>query len=147
MKKFVVIAVLLQLCLSVLEVTSEPQFGDLIEFPQKIMVNKPVYSHYGIYVDGEKLEGKTDENIFEMTSMTIMYFKSITNILKTVIPTIHLFKLLSMHHCLTGDPPGCRFSKKTGPFTIRNDYYDEKPKTVAGMKAPLKLYASQLWQV
>ncbi len=126
MKKFVVIAVLLQLCLSVLEVTSEPQFGDLIEFPQKIMVNKPVYSHYGIYVDGEKLEGKTDENIFEMTSMT----SCISNLLQKYFEDCHthytFIKLLSMHHCLTGDPPGCRFSKKQVPLqyemiiTMRN---------------------------
>ncbi len=98
MKKFVVIAVLLQLCLSVLEVTSEPQFGDLIEFPQMIMVNKPVYSHYGIYVDGEKLEGKTDENIFEMTSMTSCISNLLQNLLKTVIPTTHL---LSFYQCIT----------------------------------------------
>ncbi len=99
MKKFVVIAVLLQLCLSVLEVTSEPQFGDLIEFPQMIMVNKPVYSHYGIYVGHEHLEGKADDqNIFEMTSMTSCISNLLQNLLKTVIPTTHL---LSFYQCIT----------------------------------------------
>ncbi|XP_051739074.1 uncharacterized protein LOC127506539 isoform X2 [Ctenopharyngodon idella] len=114
--RFVLVIVLLQLCLSVQEVSAsgkpaggaagasasqnQPQFGDLIEFP------RTGYSHYAIFV-GDKnvtVNGKGDHNIFEMTR----------------------------------DPPGCHFSTYPGPFTIRNDYYTETVQSKEEMIATIE---------
>ncbi|KAF4094776.1 hypothetical protein G5714_023854 [Onychostoma macrolepis] len=110
--KFVLIAVLLQLCLSVLEVNaggkpvgasatgsvgeevneSQLQFGDLL-----VSLYEDI-NHYAVYVGGEVLEGKSpNQNIFEMTA------------------------------------GGCRFHKVHGPFR-RHNYLD--PGIAKGKSMP-----------
>ncbi|XP_048014593.1 phospholipase A and acyltransferase 2-like isoform X1 [Megalobrama amblycephala] len=113
--KLVLVTVLLQLCLSVLEVNAGggagarpaaagvavPNFGDLIKFP------RTGYSHYGIFVgDGNvPLNGRGDHNIFEMTRK----------------------------------PPGCRFSTHAGPFIVGNKHYnDTVPQTPEQMVATIE---------
>lgn len=68
----------------VIYLSSQYQFGDMIEYPGKI------YSHYAVYVGGETVKGKdNDQNIFEMISMTSCLSNLLQNLLKTAIPTIH----------------------------------------------------------
>ncbi|ROL14412.1 hypothetical protein DPX16_0116 [Anabarilius grahami] len=109
--KLVLITVLLQLCLSVLEVNAGgggrarpaaggpvPQFGDLIEFPRA-----GLYSHYGIFVGGEHFDKQgANDNIFEMTG------------------------------------GGCRFVEKKGHLKVRNDYYNKDAQTREQMIATIK---------
>ncbi|XP_038566205.1 phospholipase A and acyltransferase 1-like [Micropterus salmoides] len=70
MKKPILVAVILQLVITIIEINGY-QFGDIIVFPRKCLKNtaKPLYMHYAIYV-GPKSErdiGQGDNDIVHRT--------------------------------------------------------------------------------
>lgn len=84
----------LLIIMSIIYLSSQLQFGDLLEFPNR-KGNTIIYSHYAVYVGSEPIQGKEDNNhnVFEMTSMTSCLSNLLQNLLKIIIPTYTFINL------------------------------------------------------
>lgn len=101
---------------------SQPQFGDILVFPQGSCGMPRATNHYAIYVDDVAIPGKANgENVFHMTSIIL------SNIMKIIIKASYnhhsFIKLCKIHNISTddGQTSGCKFMKwNVREITVHN---------------------------